>query len=159
MMHVVPSCASPNYFSPNYSPDSPPEINFEFDLDLLPSSDCADVVRGLDLPLPLSSDPLQEVPSPSSSFSCLDSNLHSPTMFSPAGNEKPTVYTSYVMTSSPISLPPSSPYSPGTSSKDRQFSALNKKYLGSNPEISVLLMPVILSFGLRVAVLIIFILF
>ena len=146
MMHVVPSCASPNYFSPNYSPDSPPEINFEFDLDLLPSSDCADVVRGLDLPLPLSSDPLQEVPSPSSSFSCLDSNLHSPTMFSPAGNEKPTVYTS-------------SPYSPGTSSKDRQFSALNKKYLGSNPEISVLLMPVILSFGLRVAVLIIFMLF
>ena len=112
-MHVVPSCASPNYFSPNYCPESPPELNFEFDLNLLPSAECSDVVPGFDLPLPLSSDPLQEVPSPCASLSSLDSNLQSPTMFSPAGDEKPTVYTSYTMTSSPISLPPSSPYSPG----------------------------------------------
>jgi hypothetical protein len=59
MMHLVPSCPSPNYFSPAYSPESPPELNFEFDLNLLPSSDCADVVAELDLPLPLSADPFQ----------------------------------------------------------------------------------------------------
>ena len=114
MMHVVPSCASPvPYFSPSYSPESPPDLTFEFDLNLLPSADCSDVVPGLDLPLPLPSDPFQEVPSPSSS---LDSYLHSPTMFSPAGNEKTPLYSSYMMdpnSSSPISLPPSSPYSPG----------------------------------------------
>lgn len=124
MMHVVPSCASPvPYFSPSYSPESyspesPPDLTFEFDLNLLPSSDCADVVPGLDLPLPIPTDPFQEVPSPSSSFTFLDSSLHSPTMFSPVGggNEKTPLYSSYMMdpnSSSPISLPPSSPYSPG----------------------------------------------
>jgi hypothetical protein len=116
MMHVVPSCASPAYFSPSYSPESPPELNFEFDLNLLPSADCTDVVPGLDFPLPLSADSFQEVPSPSSSFNGFDSNLHSPTMFSPMGNEKTPLYSSYMMdpsSSSPISLPPSSPYSPG----------------------------------------------
>jgi hypothetical protein len=37
-------------------------------------------------------------------------------MFSPMGNEKTPLYSSYMMdpsSSSPISLPPSSPYSPG----------------------------------------------
>ena len=129
-MHVVPSCASPvPYFSPSYSPESyspesPPDLTFEFDLNLLPSADCTDVVPGLDLPLPIPTDPFQEVPSPSSSFTFLDSSLHSPTMFSPVGGgkEKTPLYSSYMMdpnSSSPISLPPSSPYSPG---KEEWFS-------------------------------------